>query len=93
MLAAASRATARRVGLILWAFRRPRISGPTRTQTTPTRPLQSVEEVPRYLLKYKFRSLYTLRKNGSCKSGMNRMPSPVDFISGPNSLLTSGNFS
>lgn len=46
-----------------------------------------------YLLRYKLRSLYTLRKKESRKSGMKRMPSPVDFISGPNSLLTSGNFS
>ena len=44
-----------------------------------------------YLLKYKLRSLYTLRKNGSRRLGMNRMASPVDFISGPSSFFTLGN--
>ena len=46
-----------------------------------------------YLLRYKLRSLYTFLKNGSRRLGMKRMASPVDFISGPNSLLTLGNFS
>ena len=45
-----------------------------------------------YLLKYKLRSLYTFLKKGSFKSGMNRMASPVDFISGPSSFFTLGNF-
>src|SRR5580658_184059 len=44
-----------------------------------------------YLLRYILRSLYNCRKLGSRKSLMNRMASPVDFISGPSSLLTPGN--
>src|SRR5690606_8462323 len=36
--------------------------------------------------------LYNSLKYGSCKSLMKRIASPVDFISGPNCLSTSGNF-
>ena len=46
-----------------------------------------------YLLKYRFLSAYTFLKKGSFKSLINCIASPVDFISGPNSLFTLGNFS
>src|SRR5688500_13710143 len=44
-----------------------------------------------YLLRYMLRSLYNCLKYGSRKSLMNRIASPVLFISGPSSLLTPGN--
>jgi hypothetical protein len=46
-----------------------------------------------YLLRYMLFFLYKSRKLGSYKSLINRMASPVDFISGPSSRLTFGNLS
>src|SRR5690606_13837579 len=46
-----------------------------------------------YLLKYIDFLAYISLKNGSSRSLMKRMASPVDFISGPSCLSTSGNLS
>src|SRR5579863_6250640 len=46
-----------------------------------------------YLLRYMLLSLYNLRKLGSRRFFIKRIASPVDFISGPSSLLTPGNLS
>src|ERR1700744_4172811 len=44
-----------------------------------------------YLERYILLSLYSFRKPGSRRSLMNRIASPVDFISGPSSIFTPGN--
>src|SRR5690606_29453350 len=46
-----------------------------------------------YLLRYIDFFAYISLKNGSSRSLMKRMASPVDFISGPSCLSTSGNLS
>src|SRR6476659_7838353 len=56
-------------------------------------PLNPTIIVQTYLLKYILLSLYNCLKYGSRRSLIKRIASPVDFISGPSSLLTPGNFS